>query len=359
MTESILMSKLRPADPRGSLYRETDDFGLDDGNSPSNLRSKHQVTKKIKKFGFRKKKYKSISDEMREELINCIQNEGLKIKHAAKKLRMNYSSAKSIFKIYRREGRLNKKIFKRRAEDLEDGDFEGTPMSDDLESSDNGHESGSPVVPKQEFSTPEVVGSLGDHASLKIVIQEAKEGPARSQNSPLLKREEIEQTSVSSIKESMEELKYKVKVQEELIQPNQIHRNFCSMEDLVKQRPFIFGDNSGAISSKDGHFKAMQQQAMFPVKLPTNFPPAGFIPNMEPLQIFGQNMPTNIHFMPQYNMGPMMANKMNPFFPNPYMQNLPNMQNMNGLEPFINYSLFNNYQHRMSSSSHNTSNHLN
>jgi len=268
---------------------------------------------------------------------------------------MNYSSAKSIFKIYRREGRLNKKIFKRRAEDLEDGDFEGTPMSDDLESSDNGHESESPVIPKQEFSTPEVLGSLGDQPCLKIVVQ-ARENHEETQNSPLLKREEIEQKSVSSVRESMEELKQKVKIQEELVQPSQNHRNFFSMEDLVKQRPFLFEANSGAISSKESFaLKAMQQQPMFPIKMPGSFVPNGFMPNMEPLQMFGQNA----QFIPQYNMGPALVNKMNPYFANPYMQSMQNMQNMNGMDPFINYSLFNNYQHRMSSSSHNTSNHLN
>lgn len=55
-----------------------------------------------------------------------MENRGLKIKQAAKKLRINYSSAKSIYQVFKKEGRSSKKIMKKRAskstKDHEDND---------------------------------------------------------------------------------------------------------------------------------------------------------------------------------------------------------------------------------------------
>mmetsp|Transcript_37104 Transcript_37104/g.33372 ORF Transcript_37104/g.33372 Transcript_37104/m.33372 type:complete len:89 (-) Transcript_37104:1492-1758(-) len=51
---------------------------------------------------------------MRKKLIDAVENKGEKIKHAAKRLEINYSSAKSICQVFKREGRLKKKSFKKR-----------------------------------------------------------------------------------------------------------------------------------------------------------------------------------------------------------------------------------------------------
>jgi len=73
------------------------------------------VTKTITKTAHPRKKYRCISDNLREKLIDAVETRGLKIKQAAKKLRINYSSAKSIYQVYKKEGRLSKKIMKKRA----------------------------------------------------------------------------------------------------------------------------------------------------------------------------------------------------------------------------------------------------
>jgi len=55
------------------------------------------MNKEICKANLRKKKYHSIPDDMRQKLIDAVENKGEKIKHAAKRLCINYSSAKSIY----------------------------------------------------------------------------------------------------------------------------------------------------------------------------------------------------------------------------------------------------------------------
>jgi len=78
-----------------------------------------EESKKIKKFPFKKKKkYCLITDEIREQLIDLVENKNEKIVHAAKKLKINYSSAKSIYQIYKREGRSIKKTFKKRGQEV-------------------------------------------------------------------------------------------------------------------------------------------------------------------------------------------------------------------------------------------------
>jgi len=67
---------------RANIYAELESSssGSDDLESPSDLKLKHGVTKKIKKIPRRKKKYRSITDEMREQLIDAVENNGEKIK---------------------------------------------------------------------------------------------------------------------------------------------------------------------------------------------------------------------------------------------------------------------------------------
>ncbi|CAD8151040.1 unnamed protein product [Paramecium octaurelia] len=54
-------------------------------------------------------KYQKISNEQRQQLIKQITTTGCMIKHAARDLNINFSTAKAIMQIFRREGRMSKK----------------------------------------------------------------------------------------------------------------------------------------------------------------------------------------------------------------------------------------------------------
>ena len=56
----------------------------------------------------KKSTYKRVANEKRQELISLI-NEGMKMREAASRLDLNYSTAKTIFRIYRIEKRCVKK----------------------------------------------------------------------------------------------------------------------------------------------------------------------------------------------------------------------------------------------------------
>jgi len=77
-----------------------------------------------------KKRYTIISDQTRQQLIECVIQNGEKIKDAAKRLKINYSSAKAICQIYRREGRSTKIIFKKRTNRPEKTDMYDSPNLD-------------------------------------------------------------------------------------------------------------------------------------------------------------------------------------------------------------------------------------
>ena len=86
-------------------------------SSPSNTNSPGSVegdildkTRKIRK---KRNAYKKIDDNIRLQLLNSVQR-GETLKSAAKRLQVNYSSAKSIFHIYRKEGRILKKATQER-----------------------------------------------------------------------------------------------------------------------------------------------------------------------------------------------------------------------------------------------------
>jgi len=81
---------------------------------------------------------------MREQLIDAVENNGEKIKQVAKRLRMNYSSAKSIFQVYKKEGRSNKKVYKRKvhpqenkSEDLASQSIEARQLQESLKAFQN------------------------------------------------------------------------------------------------------------------------------------------------------------------------------------------------------------------------------
>lgn len=59
------------------------------------------------KFGL---KYAKISNRQRQALIERVTSTGCTIKSAAKDLSINFSTAKAIMQIFRREGRITKKI---------------------------------------------------------------------------------------------------------------------------------------------------------------------------------------------------------------------------------------------------------
>lgn len=59
------------------------------------------------KFGL---KYAKISNRQRQTLITKVTSTGCTIKSAAKELNINFSTAKAIMQIYRREGRITKKV---------------------------------------------------------------------------------------------------------------------------------------------------------------------------------------------------------------------------------------------------------
>lgn len=67
-------------------------------------------TKQIKIKRSRKKAtYRRITNEEREELIYLVLKEGVRMREAAARLGLNYSSAKTILRIYRIENRTSKK----------------------------------------------------------------------------------------------------------------------------------------------------------------------------------------------------------------------------------------------------------
>src|SRR5688572_11290313 len=81
-------------------------------SSPSNIYSinsiESDVLSKSKKIRKKRNAYHKIDDNIRLGLLEAVQR-GETLKSAAKRYQVNYSSAKSIFHIYRKEGRILKK----------------------------------------------------------------------------------------------------------------------------------------------------------------------------------------------------------------------------------------------------------
>jgi len=69
-------------------------------------------SKKISKNTLRKDKYTIIPNRIRSLLIEEVINRGKKVKVVAENLGINYSSAKSILQVYKKEGRFQKKSSK-------------------------------------------------------------------------------------------------------------------------------------------------------------------------------------------------------------------------------------------------------
>lgn len=77
--------------------------GTTDCDSESTM---HSQNKKIRK---KRTAYNKIDDDIRVQLWEAVQQNGETLKSAAKRLNINYSSAKSILHTYRKEGRILKK----------------------------------------------------------------------------------------------------------------------------------------------------------------------------------------------------------------------------------------------------------
>lgn len=54
-------------------------------------------------------KYRSVDNTLRKQLINLVQNEKIQLKQASQNLNINYSTAKTIVRIWKRENRVMKK----------------------------------------------------------------------------------------------------------------------------------------------------------------------------------------------------------------------------------------------------------
>jgi len=80
-----------------------------------------------KKISKKRTRYRRIDDDIRQKLIDAVLKDGQMLKtvklffllflipfKAAKSFQVNYSSAKSIFHTFRKEGRVNKKMFRER-----------------------------------------------------------------------------------------------------------------------------------------------------------------------------------------------------------------------------------------------------
>jgi len=87
-----------------SIKTEEENESMSDTSSQSDCISGY--SKKIVK---KRKKYSKIDDEIRMKLLEDVEKNGDTLKAAATRYGVNYSSAKSIFHTYRKEGRILKK----------------------------------------------------------------------------------------------------------------------------------------------------------------------------------------------------------------------------------------------------------
>jgi len=98
--------------------------------SPTNVLSVNSIDSEIgqgsKKIRKKRAAYQKIDDDIRLKLLEAVQR-GETLKSAAKRYQVNYSSAKSIFHIFRKEGRILKKATTEKGFGF---DFPGQPQSE-------------------------------------------------------------------------------------------------------------------------------------------------------------------------------------------------------------------------------------
>ncbi|CAD8059780.1 unnamed protein product [Paramecium primaurelia] len=87
------------------------DFAQDLNQKPSFKRTPEEEKELLYRYrGKHGLKYSKISNDQRQRLIKQVTTTGCTIKSAAKELNINFSTAKAIMQIYRKEGRISKKI---------------------------------------------------------------------------------------------------------------------------------------------------------------------------------------------------------------------------------------------------------
>lgn len=67
------------------------------------------------------KKYSKLNDEKRQELVKLINEDGLTIKEASRRLNIPYPNAKAVNQIYKNENRTAKKCFRFRLKCIDEG----------------------------------------------------------------------------------------------------------------------------------------------------------------------------------------------------------------------------------------------
>jgi len=265
------LSKLRPTEPRGSIYLDqyySEESG-DEGKAP------RLVAKKIKKLGYRKKKYKIITNKMREELIDAIENQNEKIKDAAKRLHMNYSSAKSILQVYKKEGRLNKKGFRRKS----------NPRQEFSEDEDGEEEDDEEVFEKVEFVKQEsspLASNKTITASDDNEVQNCEESTVSSQRVLRAKTQLLPKQKSPCVVASVVPIKENILTPESIPAQSQYvaeRGNYLGNPALAEMSQFNFLPSS-AVSMKN-NFAAVNNNSFYSKMSPynntmMNMPPMGF-----------------------------------------------------------------------------------
>jgi len=173
---SALSSKLQeeifggfPSIPSNSKKPELeDDDYLHDNSNCSDSESFSDESRKIRK---KRNTYQKIPDDIRMQLLEAVQN-GETLKAAAKRHKINYSSAKSILHTYRKEGRILKKSAQERSTKkriLSSNDFEQPQKPSKFSKKENvqpadDHRPGKPyqfVTLGEKLKSDENNGSMG------------------------------------------------------------------------------------------------------------------------------------------------------------------------------------------------------
>jgi len=153
--ESESISKNDYDDDASSLTITRNNSHLSDTDSLSDS------SKKIRK---KRNTYQKISDDIRVQLLEAVQN-GETLKAAAKRHKINYSSAKSILHTYRKEGRILKKSAQERTTK------KTSPSDSDFKQPSKGTKSA-----KKENVQPDQSGDKGLHSL--TVLERTKSEPA-------------------------------------------------------------------------------------------------------------------------------------------------------------------------------------
>lgn len=163
MKKHLTMQSKLGDDRSDALSTATNNSGHHSGGeaSPSMLQNPNgEETDSIyggsKKIRKKRNAYQKIEDDVRLKLLDAVQKHGETLKSAAKKYKINYSSAKSILHTYRKEGRILKKSaqernIKRNSSPGREMDASPTHHSDD----ENMEPENEPQIPQKSLQTQE------------------------------------------------------------------------------------------------------------------------------------------------------------------------------------------------------------